>query len=104
MAAELRDKFRDLKIDIRVETYVGTRKFGDQLKYADKRGAAVAVIEGGDEREKGQVTLKDLALGAEMSKSIENRADWIEGRAAQVSVVRGALVETVRAMLRVKGG
>jgi histidyl-tRNA synthetase len=98
MAAELR------AAGIRTETYVGNKKFGDQLKYADKRGAAVAVIEGGDEREKGQVTLKDLALGAEMSKSIENRADWIEGRAAQVSVVRGALVETVRAMLHVKGG
>ena len=97
MAAELR------AAGIRTETYVGNKKFGDQLKYADKRGAAVAVIEGGDEREKGQVTLKDLALGAEMSKSVENRADWIEGRAAQVSVVRGALVETVRAMLRVKG-
>jgi len=97
MAAELR------AAGIRAETYVGNKKFGDQLKYADKRGAAVAVIEGGDEREKGQVTLKDLALGAEMSKSIENRADWIKGRAAQVSVARGALVETVRAMLHVKG-
>ena len=74
MAAELR------AAGIRAETYVGNKKFGDQLKYADKRGAVVAVIEGGDEREKGQVTLKDLALGAEMSKSIENRADWIEGK------------------------
>ena len=98
MAAELR------AAGIRAETYVGTKKFGDQLKYADKRGAAVTVIEGGDEREKGQVTLKDLALGAEMSKAVENRADWIKGRAAQVSVARGALVETVRAMLHVEGG
>jgi histidyl-tRNA synthetase len=98
MAAELR------AAGIRAETYVGTKKFGDQLKYADKRGAAVAVIEGGDERAKGEVTLKDLALGTELSKSVENRADWIKDRAAQVSVARGALVETVRAMLHVKGG
>jgi histidyl-tRNA synthetase len=98
MAAELR------AAGFRAETYVGTKKFGDQLKYADKRGAAVAVIEGGDEREKGQVTVKDLALGTELSKSVENRADWIKDRAAQVSVARGALVETVRAMLHVKGG
>jgi histidyl-tRNA synthetase len=98
MAAELR------AAGIRAETYVGTRKFGDQLKYADKRGAAVAVIEGGDERAKGEVTLKDLALGAEMSKAVENRADWIKDRVAQVSVPRAELVEKVRAMLHVKGG
>jgi len=98
MAAELR------AAEIRAETYVGNKKFGDQLKYADKRGAAVAVIEGGDERAKGEVTLKDLALGAEMSKAVENRADWIKDRVAQVSVPRAELVEKVRAMLHVKGG
>ena len=42
MASELREA------GIRAEAYVGTRKFGDQLKYADKRGAAIAVIEGAD--------------------------------------------------------
>jgi histidyl-tRNA synthetase len=98
MAAELR------AAGIRAETYVGTKKFGDQLKYADKRGAAVAVIEGGDERAKGEVTLKDLALGTELSKSVENRAEWIKDRVAQVSVPRADLVEKVRAMLHVKGG
>src|SRR6185312_4006124 len=34
----------------RAEAYVGTKKFGDQLKYDDKRGAALAIIEGADER------------------------------------------------------
>jgi histidyl-tRNA synthetase len=97
MAAELR------AAGIRAETYVGTRKFGDQLKYADKRGAAVAVIEGGDERAKGEVTLKDLALGAEMSKAVENRAEWIKDRVAQISIPRAELVEKLRAMLHVKG-
>ncbi len=62
---------------LRAEAYVGTGKFGDQMKYADKRGAAIAVIEGGDERAKGEVTLKDLALGAELAKSVESRADWV---------------------------
>ena len=47
------------------------------MKYADKRGAAIAVIEGGDERAKGEVTLKDLALGAELAKSVESRAAWV---------------------------
>lgn len=94
MAAELR------AADIRAEAYAGTGKFGDQMKYADKRGAAIAVIEGGDERARGEVTLKDLALGAELAKSVESRAAWVSARQAQVSVKRGDLVATVKEMLR----
>jgi histidyl-tRNA synthetase len=93
MSAELR------AAGLRAETYVGTKKFGDQLKYADRRGAAIAVIEGGDERAKGEVTLKDLALGTELAKSVESRADWVQERRAQVTVKRERLVEEVRAML-----
>jgi len=70
------------------------------MKYADKRGAAIAVIEGGDERAKGEVTLKDLALGAELAKSVESRAQWVGNRQAQVSVKRGDLVTEIQAMLR----
>ena len=84
---------------IRAEAYVGTRKFGEQLKYADRRGAAIAVIEGADERAKGEVTLKDLALGAELAKSIESRAAWVKERAAQVSVPRADLVPEIRKLL-----
>jgi histidyl-tRNA synthetase len=93
MAGELR------AAGIRAETYVGTKKFGDQLKYADKRGAAIAVMEGSDERASNKVTLKDLALGAELAKSIENRADWVGNREAQTTVDRSALVQNVKAML-----
>jgi histidyl-tRNA synthetase len=84
---------------IRAEAYVGTKKFGDQLKYADKRGAALAVIEGADERAAGKVTLKDLKRGAELSKSIESRAEWLGERQAQVTVERSELVAKVREML-----
>jgi histidyl-tRNA synthetase len=93
MAAELRSK------GIRAEAYVGTKKFGDQLKYADKRGAALAVIEGADERAAGKVTLKDLKRGAELSKSIESRAEWLGERQAQVTVERGELVPAIQTML-----
>jgi histidyl-tRNA synthetase len=93
MAGELR------AAGIRAETYVGTKKFGDQLKYADKRGAAIAVMEGSDERAKGEVTLKDLALGAELAKSIESRADWVHNRPAQTSVKSSDLVAEIKKML-----
>jgi histidyl-tRNA synthetase len=85
---------------LRAEAYVGNGKMGDQFKYADKRGAAIAVIEGGDERARGEVTLKDLALGAELAKSVESRAEWVANREAQKSVKRGDLVAEVKAMLK----
>ncbi len=91
---------RDLRTaGLRVDVYAGTKGMGDQLKYADKRGAAIAVIEGGDERAKGEVTLKNLAQGAALSKSIESRAEYLGERLAQKTVKRARLVEEVRAML-----
>jgi histidyl-tRNA synthetase len=94
MAAELR------AAGVRAETYAGTGKFGDQMKYADRRGAAIAVIEGGDERAKGEVTLKDLALGAELAKSVESRAAWTANRQAQRNVPRDSLVAAIKDMLK----
>ncbi|HWY61140.1 MAG TPA: histidine--tRNA ligase [Rhizomicrobium sp.] len=84
---------------LRAEAYVGTGKFGDQMKYADRRGAAIAVIEGGDERARGEVTLKDLALGAELAKSVESRAAWTANRQAQFSVRRADLVAEIKKLL-----
>jgi len=86
---------------LRAEAYVGNGKMGDQFKYADKRGAAIAVIEGGDERARGEVTLKDLALGSELAKSVESRAEWVANREAQKSVKRADLVTEIKAMLKV---
>jgi histidyl-tRNA synthetase len=85
---------------LRAEAYVGNGKMGDQFKYADRRGAALAVIEGGDERARGEVTLKDLALGAELAKSVESRAEWVGNREAQKSVKRADLVSEIKAMLK----
>ena len=85
---------------IRAEAYVGTGKMGDQFKYADKRGAALAIIEGSDERARGEVTIKDLALGAELAKSVESRAAWVANRQAQLPAKRADLVDEVRRALK----
>jgi histidyl-tRNA synthetase len=84
---------------LRAETYTGNKKFGDQLKYADKRGAVLAVIEGGDEIASGRITVKNLSAGAELSKSIASRAEWLGDRQAQTTVARDALVAAVREIL-----
>ena len=93
LARELREA------GFRAEAYAGESGMKSQLKYADKRGAAIAVIEGGDERVKGEVTLKDLALGAELAKSVGSRAAWTKDRPAQFSVKRKDLVAEVRKLL-----
>ena len=76
---------------------------GRQLKYADQRNAPVAVIEGADERARGVVQLKDLALGARLAANIETREDW-QAQPAQMEIARGDLVAEVRAMLARAGG
>lgn len=83
----------------RAEAYTGEGGMKAQLRYADKRGAAIAVIEGGDERAKREITLKDLALGAELAKSVESRAEWVKDRPAQISVKRAQLVPELRKLL-----
>ncbi len=93
MAAELR------AAGVRAEVYLGGSNFAKQLKYADKRAAPVAVIQGSDEREKGELQIKDLVLGAELSKSIEDNAEWREAQPAQFSVARDQLVAAVRQTL-----
>jgi len=93
MAAELRNA------GVRAEVYLGGANFAKQMKYADKRAAPVAVICGEDERAKGEVTIKDLVLGAELSKNIEDNAEWRESQPAQKSVARGKLVEEVKRAL-----
>ncbi len=83
----------------RAEAYVGTKKFGDQLKYADRRGARLAIIEGADEVANGTVTIKDLAAGTEMARSVETRAEYLSARQAQLTIPRGSLAGEVRRLL-----
>ena len=83
---------------IRAEVYLGNPKnFGNQLKYADKRQSPVAVIQGGNEAEKGTVILKDLILGAKIAEGA-SLEEW-KSRPAQVEIPRAELVAQVRKML-----
>jgi len=84
---------------IRAEMYLGAGKFGPQMKYADRRGSPCVVIQGGDEKARGEVQIKDLLLGATLS-AIKDRDEYLRKQAeAQVAVAEDKLVETVRALL-----
>ncbi len=85
---------------VKSELYLGASGMNAQLKYADKRGAICAIIQGSNEREKGEVAIRDLALGAELAASTKDRADYLELRAkAQFSVKEAELVAAVREVL-----
>jgi histidyl-tRNA synthetase len=92
MVAELRGA------GIRAEVYLGNPKnFGNQLKYADKRNSPVAVIEGGDEQERGVIQIKDLILGAKLAEDA-TLEEW-KDRPSQYEVPRGDLIAKVRDIL-----
>jgi histidyl-tRNA synthetase len=68
---------------IRAEMYVGTSNMGKQMKYADKRGAPLVIIQGSNERELKQVQIKDLRLGSELASQIATREEYASQRLAQ---------------------
>ena len=87
--------------NIRAELYLGNPKnnLGTQLKYADKRGAPCAIIQGGDEKARGEVQIKDLILGATLADT-KDREEYLKKQAeAQFAVKEAALVEAVRKLL-----
>ena len=85
---------------IRAEMYQGNwKKFGNQLKYADRMGAPIAIIQGGDERAEGVVQIKDLIEGKRLSGEIEDNATWREARVAQEVVAEAELVAKVKEIL-----
>ena len=85
---------------IRAELYLGSGKFGPQMKYADRRNAPCVVIQGSDEKAKGEVTIKDLIVGAELAKLEKGREEHLQKQAeAQRAVPEAQLVEAVRAVL-----
>jgi histidyl-tRNA synthetase len=66
---------------LKVVVYPEAIKLGKQFKYADRIGARVTLVLGPDEAEKGQVAVKNLSSGE------------------QVTVGQDAVVDVVRAIL-----
>jgi histidyl-tRNA synthetase len=85
--------------NIRAEMYLGPGKFGPQMKYADRRNSPCVVIQGGDEKARGEVQIKDLILGAAIA-DIKDRDEYLKKQAeAQTAVAEDRLVEAVRQVL-----
>jgi len=93
LVARLRDA------NIRAELYLGGAGMKAQMRYADKRGAPCVIIQGSDERARGEVQIKDLVEGARAAASIASNEEWKAARPAQISVPEERLVEAVREIL-----
>src|SRR6185295_9246531 len=84
---------------VRAELYLGESGMKAQMKYADKRGSPCVVIQGGDEKAKGELQIKDLVLGATLT-SIKDRDDYLKKQAeAQFAVPEADMVKAVRDVL-----
>ena len=86
--------------NIRAELYLGNPKnMGNQLKYADKRNSPCVIIQGSDEKARGEVQIKDLIEGAKAAAAIASNQEWRETRPAQFAVPEDRIVEAVREVL-----
>ena len=80
---------------IKSELYLGNPKdLGRQLKYADKRRSRFALIMGSEELKKDVIQVKDLELGAKISRQIKTHEEW-KHQPAQVEIKRDKLIEYI---------
>jgi histidyl-tRNA synthetase len=85
---------------IRAELYLGNPKnMGNQLKYADRRNSPCVIIQGSDEKARGEIQIKDLIEGAKAAAAIASNQEWREARAAQFSCREDEIVARVREVL-----
>ena len=89
--------------NIRAEIYLGSAGMKTQMKYADRRGAPCVIIQGSDERAKGEVQIKDLIEGAKAAAAIASHEEWRESRPAQFAIPEDKLVDAVREVLQRHG-
>jgi histidyl-tRNA synthetase len=88
------------KENIRAELYLGNPKnMGNQLKYADRRNSPCVIIQGSDEKARGEVQIKDLIEGAKAAAAIASNHEWRETRPAQFSCSEDEIVAKVRDVL-----
>jgi histidyl-tRNA synthetase len=80
---------------IRADLYLGSGKFGPQMKYADRRPSPCVVIQGTDEKQKGEVQIKDLVLGAELAGLSKERDDYLKKQAEAQFAVPGGSADQV---------
>jgi len=105
MDAALTDDYLVMTWELRragipTELYIGTAKrVGLQLKYADQYEIPLAILYGTNEKNAGQVTVKNMAAGRAKSAKLGDRNAWLAERPGQTTVPRAQLIDAVRRLL-----
>ena len=105
--AEYQKLTRELRqAGINTEMYLGDEtSLGKQLQYANRQEIPLAVIIGSDEFSAGEVTIKNLRLGAGMqdkkkTATGKEREEWLRlSRTVQTTVPRATCVQHIRKVL-----
>ena len=84
---------------VRAELYLGSAGMKAQMKYADRRKSPCVIIQGSDERQRGEVQIKDLIEGARAAEAIASNEEWKTARPAQIAVSEENMVAAVREIL-----
>jgi histidyl-tRNA synthetase len=88
---------------IRAELYLGSGKMSQQFKYADKRNAPCVIIQGSEEKSDlngPQVIVKDLILGAGLTRIEKDRDEYLQKQEmAERKVSESQLIMAVREVL-----
>ncbi|RYX92847.1 MAG: histidine--tRNA ligase, partial [Bradyrhizobiaceae bacterium] len=70
---------------------------------ADKRNSPLAIIQGSDEKARGQLLIKDLIAGAGLAE-IKDREEYLKKQAdAQIEIAEADLVSEVQKLLAKHG-
>lgn len=84
---------------VAAELYLGGAGMKAQMKYADRRNSPLVILQGSDEKAKGEIQIKDLVAGAKAAAAISTNEEWKAARPAQFSAPESDLVERVKAAL-----
>ena len=86
--------------NIRAELYLGNpRNLGNQFKYADKRNGPASSFRAPTKRAKGEVTIKDLIIGAELAKLEKGREEHLQKQGGERAQRSGRTDRRERASL-----
>ena len=86
---------------VSTELYLGEeRGLAKQLAYANRQQIPLAILIGSDEFQKGEVTIKNLKLGAQLPDKKTQREEWLKlSRTVQFAVPRGECISHVRRII-----
>jgi histidyl-tRNA synthetase len=84
---------------VAAELYLGDSGMKAQMKYADRRNAPLAIIQGEDEKKRAVVQIKDLVEGKRLAEAIADHAAYREERPGQFEVAEAELVDAVKQAL-----